>query len=405
MAGGGNRDAGRRLGGCLTLVWAPRELYLALGVGLWLTGYFVADGWEQQRAFKWLLPVFLLNGDLLVKSFRETPWLWAGAALLAYQGLSRVWSSGSEPVSNWLDVGMVLLLMVALIHIGRSETASLAIVGGLTLLCAVVTLYSLIVFYGRPANDLAGDRLRNMLIYGDGLNAVLTGMLCGFGALGAAWFSRRDDWRAPRLLWLTALAVLVFGLMAAQSRGALLAAAVGLGILLLHGRLRLLHAAITVVVSAGAWFVAVRRAAGDGDLVERGSAGRFAIYEWFLERVTLVEGLVGRGMASEVTIPEEELGWFVHHPHSSYLTQFLLTGVIGLAGMLVIIAWAGRRALAQCGRKNPFWFALLASGAVAMIFDCAQMFSLYSAPRLEFLLVVVPAALVMGREVGENKAL
>ena len=107
-------------------------------------------------------------------------------------------------------------------------------------------------------------------------------------------------------------------------------------------------------------------------------------------------------MASEVTIPEGELGWFVHHPHSSYLTQFLLTGALGLAGMLLLIAWAGRYALAEAGRNNSLWLALLASGAVAMIFDCAQMFSLYSAPRIEFLLVAVPAALVVGRAGAER---
>ena len=105
------------------MLWGPREFYLALAVGLWLCGYFMADGWEQRRVFKWLLPVFFLNGDLLVKSFRETRWLWGAAGLLVYQAFSRLWSDGSEPLSNPADLAMVFLLLVALVTIGRREGA------------------------------------------------------------------------------------------------------------------------------------------------------------------------------------------------------------------------------------------------------------------------------------------
>ena len=397
MAGGGNH-----LRGCLTLLWAPREFYLALGVGLWLGGYFMADGWEQLRAFKWLLPLFLLNGDLLVKSFRETPWLWAATALLAYQAVSRLWSTGSEPISNGADLAMVFLLLLALVTIGRREELAIWIVGGLALLCAAVTLYSLLAFYGDAGRVFGYHRLRNMLIYDDGLNAVLTGMLCAFGAVGAAWFTRGEDWPVFRYLWLALLALLVLGLMASESRGPMLAGGTGIIVLMIFLRRAMAPALVTIALSVATFLAIALISRFEGTHLERGTTGRLEIYAWFLHRVTLLEGFFGMGMSADLTIPETELGWFVHHPHSSYLTQFLLTGAIGLALVLFVLGWAGCRGLTESRRGNPLWLALLASGSVALLFDCGQIFSLYSVPRIEFLLVVVPAALLMGRAGAEG---
>lgn len=387
---------GNRLRGCLTFVWASRENCLALAIGLWLAGYFTADGWEQRRAFKWLLPFVLLNGDLLVKTFRESRWLWAATALLAYQMLSRLWSSGSEPVANGMDTAMVFLLLVSLVTIGRKEEAARVVLAGLTILCGGVMLYSLFAFYGHSDYKLTVDRLRNVLIYEDGLNPVLTGMLCAFSAVAAASFSCRDGRRPEHYAWLSLLAILVFALMAAESRGAMLAGGAGVIVLFHYGRRKLVPALLTVALGVAAWFGTVFALQGDGDLIERGSTGRMMIYEWFLERVTLLECVIGRGMAANVTIPEEELGWFVDHPHSSYLTQFLLTGAVGLVLQLALLGWAGWSGIRESFRGNALWLGLLGCGSVALIFDCGQMFSLYSAPRIEFLLAVVPAAILIG---------
>ncbi|MFP6896202.1 MAG: O-antigen ligase family protein [Roseibacillus sp.] len=384
------------------MLWGPREFYLALAVGLWLCGYFMADGWEQRRVFKWLLPVFFLNGDLLVKSFRETRWLWGAAGLLVYQALSRLWSDGSEPLSNPADLAMVFLLLVALVTIGRREGAGAWILAGLAILSTTVTLFSLFLFYAEEDQVFAVDRLRNVFIYEDGLNPVLTGMLCAFGAVVATWFTRRDDRRPLRIAWLACLAVLIFGLMMAQSRGAMLAAGAGLLVLVYYLRRAVWPAVLTIAVTVGAYIVVLLRLDAEVNLIERGSAGRVAIYQWFLDRTTILDTIIGRGMSADVTIAEEELGWFVDHPHSAYLTQFILTGVLGLGILLFVIGWATRCALVQAKRKEALWLALIASGSMALLFDCGQMFSLYSAPRIEFLLLLVPAALLMGRAAAEE---
>lgn len=387
------------------MVWAPRELYLAIAVGLWLCGYFVQDGWLHQRSFRWVLPILLLNGDLLVRTLRETRWLWAVLVLLGYQVLSRAWavevSEDSRVVAGWWDTGVVILLSTALATIGRRVQAGAAVLGTLVVVAMVVTAVSLVVFYLMSDNQLAEDRLRNVFIYRGGnfpgLNAVLTGMLCGFGVVGAAWFARPNEWPLRRNLWLLGVAVLVFGLMASQSRGAMLATATGFGILLVTLRRAALPALLASLGAVVAYLLVVSRSETTSELIERGTTGRFAIYRWFLENLNGAQWIIGRGMSADVTIPEGEFEWFVHHPHSSYLTQLVLGGVLGVGLLFVVLAWAGWCAWRAAWRGNPVYLALLASGMVAVCFDCAQIFSIQSAPRIEFLLVVVPAALAAGR--------
>ena len=198
------------------------------------------------------------------------------------------------------------------------------------------------------------------------------------------------------------LATLVFALMATQSRGAMLACGVGLAALAWFGGRRLWPALATVTVTVLAWFAVTWAFGGEGSLVERGATGRFEIYRWFLARLEFPAVLVGQGMGTPPIIPEEELGWLVNHPHSGYLTQLLLTGAIGLVLLFVVIAVPARVAWREARDGNPLWFALIASGATAMIFDCAQVFSVYSGPRLELLLVAVPSALVIGKVEAER---
>lgn len=395
------------LGGCFLLFWTLRPIVLAAAVGVWLGGYFLDDGWEQRREWWLLLPLLVLCADLLVKTIRETRWLWAVAALLGFQTLSRLWSGGAEPVAGWFDVAAVFSLTCALVLIGRGEILGPALIVWLTILSVFVTVISLVAFYGPGGHHFVAERFRNVFIYRNepapGLNPVLTGMLCGFGAMGAAWFARRGSGtRLARGCWLLAVAVLVFGVLASGSRGAMLAAAAGLLVLVWFQRGAMLPVLVACAVSATVYFAAAVRSDAAAGLIERGSTGRLDIYRWFVARMDLLDVLLGRGMASSASIPEEELGWFVDHPHSSYLAQFYLTGLLGLAMLFVVLAGPARRALGEARCHDALWLALLAHGAVALLFDCAQIFSLHSAPRLEYLLVVVPAALVMGRTGAER---
>ena len=138
-------------------------------------------------------------------------------------------------------------------------------------------------------------------------------------------------------------------------------------------------------------------------VIERGSTGRGAIYQWFLERLSGTDLLVGRGFGTVSEIPAGELGWFVHHPHSSYLTQLVLAGLLGLGLLLMVLGWSLREAWREGNRGQSLWAALLACGLVSLLFDGAEMFTLHSVPRLELLLVVVPACLLAGQAFEQQR--
>ncbi len=388
----------------LTRCWEWREWLLAVALGLWLAGYWVAqDGWYHRRALVWLVPFLLLGADRMIRA-GAIRWLWAVALLLGWQVLSRSWAEPPLVEAGGAgDAVVVLLLGAALAAVGRRKPFGVWIIGGLAILGAGVVAYSLGAFYGEEGRSLAADRFRNVFVYSEGLNPVLTGMLCASGAVAAAWFTLRNSgWRA-RIPWSLALAVLVFGMLASQSRGPALGFGAGVGILLFFERRACLSAGITIAATVGGYFLAILWSGVVVDAIARGTTGRVPIYQWFLERLSGMELLVGWGFGTVSEIPAEELGWFVHHPHSSYLTQLVLGGVLGLGLLLVVLGWSLREAWREGTRGQSLWMALLACGLVSLLFDGAEMFTLHSAPRLELLLVVVPACLLAGQAFEQQR--
>jgi len=386
------------------MIWAQRETVLALALGIWLAGYWLADGWHHRRLL-WLVALAaVLNADAMARTVVRTRWLWGAAILLGWQTLTRLWAGAAvTPVASPADALAVIFLLTALAAAGRRGDTAPWLAAGLCLLSALVASFVLPDYYLHRGQSFADNRLRNTLVYEDGLNAVLTGMLFMFGACGAAWFSRRADWRIRRVLWLAVLAVLVFGLLATQSRAPMLGGVAAGTVLVWFGRKRMLPAVAIGAVTTAAYFAVLlldEQGGGEaaGDLVGRGSTGRFSIYHWFFSRMQPADFLIGKGMGTATEIPEEQIGWLVYHPHSSYFTQFYLTGLIGLALLGGVLGWAGRAALREASRRDDaLWLALLAAGGTSLLFDGSHIFSLHSVPRIEFLLVAAPAALLMGR--------
>ncbi|MDG2488750.1 MAG: O-antigen ligase family protein, partial [Roseibacillus sp.] len=388
-----------KTGKALSCCWKSRELLLAGALGFWVAGFWVAeDGWHHRRALWLVFPFVLLGGDQIVRAASGVRWLWLVALLLGWQSLSRSWAA--PPLVQAGEIGdsiVVFVLAAALVVTGGKKRLGVWIVGGLAILGAVVVLYSLLTFYGSPSRDLGVHRLRNMLVYSDGLNAVLTGMLCAAGAVAGAWFARSGENKARQVSWLIVLAVLVFGVMASQSRGPMLGMMVGLAMICFFERRSFILRGLWIGGVVGLYFCVALWTGGSDGFVERGSAGRIAIYQWFLERISGLELMFGWGFGAESSIPEEELGWFVHHPHSSYLTQLILGGALGLALLVAVLGWSWREAWGEGRRGECLWVALLSCGLVTLIVDGGEIFTLHSIPRLEWLMVVFPAALAVGR--------
>ena len=203
-------------------------------------------------------------------------------------------------------------------------------------------------------------------------------------------------------MWAIVLGLLVFGVMASESRGPVLGMTAGLGLICFFKRRAFVRVGLLVGGVAGGYFLLTIWVGGPGDILERGSTGRVAIYQWFLERASGLDLLIGQGFGASSSIPEEELGWFVHHPHSSYLTQVVLGGVLGLALLLAVIAWSWCEAWRAGKRGACLWAALLGCGLVTLLVDGEAIFTLHSIPRLEWLMVVFPASLAVGQSFAQR---
>lgn len=372
-----------------------RRSALAVAGGVWLAGFhFFYDGFYHMAAF-WLVlaPLAVANVDLLTGGDRR----WRGLLLLllAWQlgcgviHLGEAWSDrdGLRDVVAVLILGLVVLGIVDRPWGWWSCRAAVFVSG------VVVSLWSLWQFY--PLSDLGlGDaRLRNVLIYPTGLNAVLTGLLAGFSMVAGLDLHPRDSrWRWPTL---AGLAVLAFAVMATQSRGAMLGCMAGLVVMLVFRGRRVLPelaacgAGVVAYLAVFAW-------TGDGtagpDLVERGATGRWEIWQTYLGNLEGAEWWIGTGGVAP--LGESVLGWFVHHPHGSWVSQLVWCGIPGLlllGALVALAAWNGWRGAA----RDATPLALLAFGVAGLIFDGAQIVSLASVPRIEPLLVFVPALVAL----------
>lgn len=384
-----------------------RELVLAAILAVWLGGFwYCTDGWWHRWGLAYfVLPALVLNYRPLLKVLREERWLWVAGGLLVWQMVSRFWSTGPvEPTGSWRDALLVFGLLSSVLIVARGATGPRWIFPFLAIVTALVALFNLLTFYAHPERSVAESRMRNMLVYENGMNAVLTGLLFAFGGLIAGWkVARSDPAGSPRWrwAWLAVLVISLLGLLATQSRGPMLLYAIGFLVFMVIERRRIAPAVVASALTVTAYF-GLLAWARDGkeatlDLIQRGSTGRFDMWAWFFKHMSGWEGLFGKGMATAPTIPEDEFGWFIHHPHSVYMAQYYLTGLVGTALLLVLLAWGAQAAMKLAVAGESLWLALLTGAAVALVFDGGHVFSMCSVGRLEILLLVVPAAMAVGR--------
>lgn len=387
-----------------------RTLVPTITLGLWLSAFwYLSEPSSHRWMLSWLvIPSLLFLVRELPTIFKSARWLWLATALLIWQTLSHSWSGGgNDPPGAGLDSLIVFGLIVALIGAARGPALIKVVFPALAVLSAMTSALHLIIFYLPAMRNFTEHRLRNIFFYEDGLNAVLTGFLFAFGAIIAAWLTIQTASRLPRIIHSSALSLSLLGLLATQSRGPMLMFFVGLLCLIIFERKRLrtplIATASTILVYFSIFFMANYGQEASLDLFQRGSTGRFEIYQSFLKSMDTQDIFIGTGMGHAPELPEETLGWLVHHPHSVYLTQFYQTGIIGAALLLAVIALAARCALKLARHGESLWLSLLAGGCLAFIFDGGQVFTVYSTARIEILMIAVPAALAVGRASFDNR--
>lgn len=388
---------------------------LLLAVVCWLTGFWWCSGrWEHGLILQWVvLPAFALNADrvweLWKGSFRERPMcLLAILALIEWQ----FWMTGLRAGEWWgragsgKDFALLVVLISALVLSSQDACSRLVLWRGSFLLGVLAVAWSLVVFYAEYG--LSEERFRLLWRYEPGFNAVTTGILVGFALLTGVVGNLPEKTSQKALRYL-GLAVLGFALAASESRGALLATLVGGGAYLFwnYGRGSLSGAAARLLTPAigftsywaGVHFLRVESRA----LLERGSTGRFDVYQHYLDSLSGWDWIFGKGEVP--VLPAEELGWLVHHTHSGYLGELVAYGVPALVALVVILGMGGWK----LRRKEEF--PLFAFGLVAVLFDGGLIFSVFSMARWEILVVGVPLLVglssgqsVMGRAVGSRQS-
>ena len=382
--------------GRIALPW--QSLAQALAVCAVLAGIGFAEGGLLPRT--WRLATIALLGlacaalvarpRLTVRRL-DTAVLGAFTALVGWTALSAAWST--LPTASLLQAERVLVYAAALVAflLLVEETALPAVLagalGGITLLAG----YGLAryVVAPPPLDVYEGRLLYQPFGYANALGIVTTiGIVL---AVGLALRARAGAARAA----LAPLAVLVPALYFTASRGAWLALAVGLAVLLgVRGGTRAGLGALAVLVLAAA--VAVAAAAARHDLTMDRFAGENRPHYWnvavqdFEEHPWLGPGA---GTYGDYWLHHRPVRTFTRTAHSLYLQSLAELGPLGLA--LVVSALGLPLVALRAGRRDPLVAA--AAGAYAAYLVHTGVDWDWELPAVTLTGLVCGAALLLAR--------
>ena len=261
----------------------------------------------------------------------------AFALLAAYTAFSTLWSLA--PSDSWIEAGRTLAYLFA--FAGTMALARLApgqwpaVLHGLALACLVVCCWALLtkIFPGGLSPDETYARLRAPFGY---WNA--TGLMAALGILPLLWLgARRSGHAALNALAWPGIALLEVCLMLSYSRGALLAAVVGVACWFAVVPLRLRGAIVLLGATAGAaplvgWAFSMTGLTQDElPLAVRADAG----HELGALLLLMAVLLLGLGLVTGFLADE--------HPASEQAKRFagrLLLGVLALVAVVLVVALA-----------------------------------------------------------------
>lgn len=380
----------------------PKRLSLLLfGVVVWLTGYwFFPDGWWHRHMLQFmvLLPL-VLNFDSVLPTLRHNILLWLVTLSATYYALM---------TQEWPSVLPLLGLLLALATAAHTAGRRMGfLLLGYLVIGIVTTIWSLIEFYlMREHPHFLLVRFHNTLVYKNGLHPVLSGMLCGLSLI-AGLSCKKPSHTASKWLTYIGMAALSFAMLAANTRGALLATGCA-GIVLLCWKkkdilwlpgmigvaLYLLVATTRAPISPDNPLLKDQSTPRHFNIVSRGTTGRADIYKVYLDSIQPADIWLGKGSLKQLFT--NEVGWTADHPHSSFFTVFWQTGIVGSGLLLVTLVSAIRRGI-QCWQHSHLakaWLSLLVFGIAALIFDGGQIYILNSSARIEPFFLLVPIILL-----------
>jgi O-antigen ligase len=341
------------------------------GVAVWMGLSFVADLGGIQTGLTAATPVFALVALATLAGrarrrdiVRGRAWWLLFAAMLGWSVLSLGWAArpgaASELLGQWARTAVLVLVVAVTVRTPRDARVVLAgLVAGPVLSVAVGFAYGGLGDTSAPVTTATAVEGRLVGGVGDP-NFLAAGIVAAIVLAAVA----RSHVRAARWPLAATIGVLVVGLMATQSRGGALAAAVAwiAALAVMRGRRRgILVGGLLAVALAGA-YVAANPAALDR-LTSAGDEGNGRTELWTVAwRVARDHPLVGVGLDNfRVYAPEyvrrpgglryvELIADRPHVVHDTYLEALVETGVVGL-GLLLAVLGVGVRETWSAARR------------------------------------------------------
>lgn len=372
---------------------------LALFTGLF---YVLENAGLHHTLFYGMLALFCFKACRPSRQLMRIPLLCSILLYIAYQALSLSWSSAwsGEELGEALRKGILTFAWILLIAGVLMEEASRKTFWEIVVVMATVSAGCALFL------DSGAERLNGL---GRSENPVQGGSLYGFALVAAFWLyigSTRSGGiggvpptiylKERRIEWVCCWGILLLALLATGSRGALLAALLGHGILLYYTcrgvrNIRPLHAFVGIAI-VGASAVSVDWSA----LLSRTDSFRLQIWQQAWE-AWAQQPLLGLGYRApfSMVLP---YGAMITQPHSIFITALYYGGVMGLA---VLLLMQGTALLQAWRQHNGLALALLVYGMVLGLVDYNL---LLVNTEIEWLFYWLPIGMVLGEVMRKQRA-
>lgn len=405
---------------------------LLLGMAGFLAGYLVM--WNVELQLMWLAAVCLPAGIANCCRTRgagmtREPLLRLAAVFLVWNlaiGLIRNPEALADYYTIEFIAGAVLLpvFLGGLWLVCRKNSAPRTLTQTL-MWCGLLAAVAGIVWWRFVLSpDDPGARLRNPFVHG-GLHPVATAITIGFALVCAASAYGTAQTRRTRVICLVIIAVQCLAIMLTLSRGALLALACGLAVLLPAAGWRkagppvltaaamavtfqflaplLAPAPVTQQITPGKGPVEVINLATltnnpAREYFARADSGRSTFYSIGLSCMdSWDKHITGAGLWGPELKLESLTVDRIDHLHSLFVATYVHGGVIGLAMLLMMIGPGLVKSWRLARAGEPQWLAFLAYGLGGLIFDGQSACSLVTHPRFENLILWFPLVAVAAR--------